>query len=44
MVEPRLEALGFGCKIFRDDSAAEHCQTGKHLHAHELDLLATIDR
>lgn len=43
MSEP-LEAFGYSCKLFRDDVAATHCHSEKHLHTHELDLLTTIDR
>ena len=40
----QLEAFGYSCKLFPDSEAARHVNEEKHLHPHELDLLATIDR
>ena len=39
-----LEVIGYGSKLFRDDTAAQYCHDEKQLHPHELDPYCTIDR
>ena len=39
-----LEVVGYGSKLFRDETAAQYCHDEKQLHPHELDPYCTIDR